>query len=403
MEATAQPEEAVAVTEKQEGGTSKTLLALTASALALPGISGQANADIPPTFTTLAYRISSYDEDDLPGDKLIIGNAERYGIDIHQFRLITPIGESYALSLDASYESMSGASPWYTVPQINGEAGVVMSGASISEQRRDFILNGRRYLDNGSYAFTLGSSNENDYKSISGGIDGQRLFNESLTTVAAGISFSSDDINPTDAILLGRVRDENKHSSSISVSVRQILNQTSVFQSALKITHLSGYLTDPYKLGDSRPDSRTQVSWSNAYRHFFINADAALQVDYRFYDDDYGVISHTLDLSWHQNIGENLQLVPGLRYYSQSQAEFFNVLSIFGLPANQFHSSDYRLSTYGAVTGSLKLVANIDDFILSLSAERYVTDNSYSLSSEKSESPALVQFTNLSFGIEYQF
>lgn len=403
MEVTAPAEGAVAVTSKLGGITSSTLLALTASALALPGVSGQVRADAAPTQTTVGYRFSSYEEDDLDRSKLVTGNPERYEIDIHQFRLVTPIGETFALSLDSSYESMSGASPWYVIRQGNGDAGVVMSGATISEQRRDFTLNGRRYLDNGSYAFTVGASNENDYNSVSVGFDGERHFNNDLTTVATGISFSSDDIDPTDASLFNRVTDESRHSSSVFLSISQVLNQTSVFQTALNITHLSGFLTDPYKLGDSRPDSRTQIAWSNAYRHFYINQDAALQINYRFYDDSFGVNSHTVDLAWHQNIGDNFQLVPRIRYYSQSQADFFTAANDFSLPASQHQSSDYRLSSYAAISGSLKLTAIIDNFKLSLSVERYVTDSSYSAFSVSEESPALVQYTRLSFGIEYQY
>jgi len=100
---------------------SRSLMALTASALALPGISVPAKADTPPTESSIGYRISSYKEDKLPEKFLLTGSPERYDITIHQFQLVTPVGENYGLTLNSSYESMSGASPWYAIRSFDGE------------------------------------------------------------------------------------------------------------------------------------------------------------------------------------------------------------------------------------------------------------------------------------------
>lgn len=380
---------------------SRQLLALTASALALPGIAPAARADTPPTENTLSYRITRYAEDDLPGQYLVAGSAERYDINIHQFQLVTPVGEEYGLTLTSSYESMSGASPWFTVPAFGDEKTVVMSGATIHEQRRDFNVALRRYLDNGNYAFNIGASDENDYEAWSGGFDMARNFNNDLTTIAGGVSFSSDDLSPTDASLFNRVTDESKRTSSAFMSVSQVIDRNSLFQSSLNVTYHSGFLTDPYKLGDSRPGSRTQIAWSNAYRRYLAGPDAALHVDLRLYDDDFGINSVTLDLSWYQNLGDDWQVAPRLRYYSQSAADFFTpVNDVSGLLA--FNSSDYRLAAYGAISGGIQVQTTIDDVTLSFVAERYLSDNGYSLY-DGDTSPALVDFTRLSLGIGYRF
>jgi len=379
---------------------SRALLALTASALALPGMTPQVKADAAPTTSTVAYRYSSYEEDPLDKRVLLVGSQERYDIQIHQLSLLTPLGESTAVNVVSSVESMSGASPWYTISGISGDPQVVMSGASISEQRRDISATVRRYLNNGTLGFTLATSHENDYRSLSGGVDMDRHFNNDLTTLATGFSFSSDDLSPTDATLFNRILDASKQSRSVFVSISQILNQSSVLQSGLSITHLAGYLTDPYKLADRRPDSRTQLAWSTAYRKFFGSMAGALHADYRFYHDSFGINSHTLDLAWYQNIGDTWQLVPGLRYYSQSAAGFFTVANDFvGSTPN---SSDFRLSAYGAYSYSLKIQLQVEAFTLTLSGERYLSDNQAGTWSGPA-SPALVDFTRLSFGASYSF
>ena len=94
-------------------------------------------------------------------------------------------------------------------------------------------------------------------------------------------------------------------------------------------------------------------------------------------------------------------MTPRLRYYSQSAAGFFT-------PANDFSgtlaltSSDYRLSAYGAISGSLQVITHLDDFTITASLERYVTDKSYSLFGGDT-SPAIVNFTRASLGLGYRF
>jgi hypothetical protein len=400
---TVPPAAVAAVTEQESLNTmkSRSLLALTASAMALPGLVPAVKADTPPTDTSLSYRISSYEEDDLPREYLLAGSRERYDITIHQFQVVTPVGENYGLTFNTSYESMSGASPWYAVAPFDSEQSIVMSGATIHEERRDYNLGLRRYLNNGSVGVNVGASDENDYESWNGGIDMECHFNNDLTTLAGGFSYSSDDINPSDAALFNRVTDENKHTSSAFFSVSQIIDRNSLFQSSLNVTRHSGYLTDPYKLGDARPDSRTQIAWSNAYRRYLTNLDAALHLDARLYDDNFGINSLTLDVSWHQNVGDTWQVIPRIRYYSQSQAGFFTPVNDFSL-GGVFNSSDYRLSAYGALSGGLQVQTTLDDFTVSFALERYVTDDSYSLFGGET-SPAIVNFTRMSLGLGYRF
>ena len=86
---------------------SRSLIALSTSALALPGIA----ADAPPLTPSLFYKISNYQEDDLSREQVPFGELERYDIDVHQFQFVSPLGRDYALFIDANHENMSGASP----------------------------------------------------------------------------------------------------------------------------------------------------------------------------------------------------------------------------------------------------------------------------------------------------
>lgn len=381
--------------------SSRHLLALSTTALALPGI---ANADAPPVQNTLSYKISNYKEDDLSRKEVLFGDRSRYDIDVHQFQLIAPVGRDYALLIDANYESLSGASPWFTSQGFDGSPVVTLSGASgIRDRRAELSIGGSYYLENGRIGGNIGYSEEDDYRAKYLGVNGERHFNDNLTTLALGLSYSDDAIFPTDAAQFNRVVSEDKRSTSAFFSLSQIINPVSTLQLALSITDQSGFLSDPYKLRDVRPEQKTQIALSNSYRHFFIDADAAWHINYRFYHDDFGVSSHTFDMAWHQNLGDRFRLVPTVRYYSQSAADFFTNLDNFLLPLTEYQSSDYRLSAFGAISGGLSLVADLGEWNTTLTVERYLANEKYSAYEVNQPSTALVKYFRVSLGVEYSF
>ena len=377
------------------------LIALSTSALALPGI---AQADAPPTESTLSYKISNYQEDDLTRAQVPFGELGRYDIDVHQFQYVSPLGIDFALFIDANHEDMSGASPWFSTANAAGEPVINMSGASgITDARSELSIGTRYYSQNGNFGGAVGYSEENDYRATYVNLSGSRNFNNDLTTVTLGFSHSADDIFPNDAELFNRVRNEDKRATSAAVSLSQVINRVTTFQTALSITEQSGFLSDPYKLQDARPDNKTQIAFSNSLRYFFIEADGALQANYRYYHDDFGISSHTLDLSWFQNINRSFQFAPMLRYYSQSAADFYTNIDDFTKPLTEPQSSDYRLSAFGAFSGGINLIADFGDWTATFTAERYVANEKYSVYAVNQPSPALVQFVRLSLGVDYSF
>ncbi|MEE3086329.1 MAG: DUF3570 domain-containing protein [Pseudomonadota bacterium] len=380
---------------------SRSLIALSTSALALPGI---AEADTPPLTSSLSYKISDYQEDELSREQVPFGELERYDIDVHQFQFISPLGRDYALFINANHENMSGASPWFSTAGTNGQPVINMSGASgIYDSRSEVSIGARYYGTRGNIGGAIGYSEENDYRAKYVSMSGSRNFNNDLTTLTVSLSHSDDSIFPSDAERFNRVRHENKRASSVAVSLSQVLNPVASFQTALSLTGQSGFLSDPYKLQDSRPDGKTQIAFANSLRYFFIEADGALQSDYRYYRDDFGVRSHTLDLSWFQNVTRSLKIVPMLRYYSQTAADFYTNIDDFLKPLSVSQSSDYRLSAFGAVSGGLSVVADFGGWSATLTAERYVANEKYSAFTVDQPSPGLVQFTRLSLGVNYSF
>lgn len=380
------------------------LSALSAAALAIP-----AQAEVAPTDKTFSYRYTSYQEANSPRERTFTNETGRYHIDVQQFGYRTPIGESWYLASELQYETMSGASPTQTYKNDDGQSTLLMSGASIEEQRVDVKLAPKKYFDHGTAGGLLAISKENDYQSLALGLDGSlEVFNKQ-TTLIGSLSVSNDELSPTDPGL-STARTEadgrKKRSFSIYQGVNQIIDKYSTVQMGISFTQLTGYLSDPYKFEDRRPEARDQITFSLQHKHFANVLDgAALHTNYRYYFDDWGISSHTLDLKWAQQFNvKKMRLIasPLLRYYSQTQADFYSLQE--NPPAGDFNSSDYRLSAYGAFTVGFNSELKLDKVSFHLDWQQYISRESFALfGASDDETPALVNFSTFTAGVDYKF
>lgn len=346
--------------------------------------------------------MSNYREADIPGEQVVGGDNRRYDIDIRQFRLLTPLGRRWSFEIGTSEEAMSGASPWATVVGSDGNPALIMSGATIEDSRTEISVSGAHYGENNSTALTLARSNEDDYEADAVAVSHEWTFNDDLSTLSAGASYSSDVIEPSDAALFGRVLREERKTRSVSIGYSQVLDRASALFAGLSVTDHAGYLSDPYKLRDVRPGGRVERALSVRYRRFLYGPNAAVHLDYRYFDDDWGIGSHTLQSSWYQNVGAAFQVVPNLRYYSQSEADFYRSFDNFRLPLDTSQSSDFRLSAYGAVTVGLKWIVRQPGWSLTISADHYMGDEKYGLASG-TQHPARLEFTLASVVLDIAF
>jgi len=394
------------------------LAALSSAALCLPGLAGSAQADSPAERTQLDYSFSYYKENNLPPHLLAAGSRDRFEVDVHQVRAVTPIGSRVDVAVDFAYESMSGASPWFVVPDPGGgeQPLQVMSGATIEDQRTDALVKGSYYFDEARAGLSAGVSIENDYRSISGGLDTDLDFNEGATTLSLGGGFSVDHIEPTDADLYPTRPDkEDKATGSLFAGIAQVINRNATLQSTLSYKYSNGYLSDPYKLvyvggiseADTRPGQRHQGTWLTRYRHHLSVLNGTVHADYRFYIDDWKVSSHTVELAWYQSLWDVARLIPSFRYYSQSQASFY--APYFGSsPSDGLQSSDYRLSPYGALSWGLAAEGGFElggrvRFDTTLSWRQYQSDAKWALGKVAVANPGLVSYHVFSVGLRAKF
>ncbi len=397
----------MAVINKQRLATTSALSALTLSAMAIPSV---ANAAVVPENKTFSVRYTQYQEDNLPVERLKSGSNARYGIDILQLRYFTPVEDKYSVDTSFQYETLSGASPYGSSDNGNGQTEVNMSGATIEETRVDASVAGTRYFKEGTLTSSVYISKENDYQSLGLGLSGSLEINQKHTTLLGSVSTSFDELSPTDADLFSDRADadgKTKRSVSFYEGVTQVLNKYSTLQLGVGYTRLKGHLSDPYRSKDLRPSNRAQVTVTAQYRHHFTQfGGVAWHLDYRFYDDDWGVMANTVSTSvWKdfEVFGQHITLAPNVRYHWQHAADFYTVAA----PADRnqnFFSDDFRLSAYGAIGMGIDMQYHLTDTVLNLGFSQYSSAENWGLTgSQGTETPALVNFTTLSLGVDYLF
>ena len=225
-----------------------------------------------------------------------------------------------------------------------------------------------------------------------GMINGFMTMSGAWHKLSMGLAWSQDDIDPVGGapVPLSQMLDvgdlSNKRSTDskdvldLLLGVTQVLSRNTVLRLNYAYSQSSGYLNDPYKIlsivdpltGDtiartpapgalgptglyiyeSRPDSRAKHSLYAEMKHAF--GAPVVHAAYRFMTDDWGIDSHTGELRLRWPIGAASYLEPQLRYYMQSEADFYQASLVQGQPLPSYASADFRLGDFDAVTVGIK-------------------------------------------------
>lgn len=276
------------------------------------------------------------------------------------------IADKWEVSASAAVDIITGASP-QLLSNVSGKPVQVVSGASISDRRTTWDAKvGRRFGDF-TFSASRAVSKEEDYISHAFGLEARWDLNQKLTTLTAGFGRSNDRVRSSDNPLV----DEHRGVEQYLIGVSQVISPVAVVQSTLTYSRGSGFYNDPYKstltfypdgapvfMLDTRPSERDQWAWTTRYRRHFPSKRMTLQAEYRFYHDDWGIDAHTLELAVHHELSEKWALRPALRYYTQSQADFYS--PVIPRPQPEILSSDQRLSAFGGISPSLRAILKLE-------------------------------------------
>ncbi|MCB1827355.1 MAG: DUF3570 domain-containing protein, partial [Coxiellaceae bacterium] len=243
--------------------------------------------------------------------------------------------------------------------------------ASVKDTRSSVNVKTTYYADNFSLSFNGGLSAEEDYDSLFFGVKSNIDFNNNNSTITLGTSFARNESDPISD--QGVARTAGVFDHGISNSEEYLFGFTQIFtpwflaQQNLYYSQEHGYLSDPYKrmywnfspitviiLPDNRPTTRH--IWSTVTHLAFYIGGPALHLRYRYFSDSWGIRSGTLETQFKIPFGKSgWTIVPGLRYYTQTKASFYQLYGSGPVPTSGFWSSDYRLAAFGQWEGMLEI------------------------------------------------
>lgn len=302
-----------------------------------------------------------------------------------------PLNEDAVLTIDAGISAYTSASssnvnPLDGNPNVRVDPFVASSGASRSDELvhlkgvYEHSSDDRNTIWNASAYFAT----EYDYFSIGFGGGVTKLFNERNTEISANIQVYLDKWNPQYPIELrsnfadNRVTgtgvynpsfveftDENRNSYSLSLGLSQILSKRLQGSLFLDIAQQKGLLSNPFQrvyFGDVNdffiedfqladdierlPNSRFKFPIGGRL-NYYLSDVFVLRGYYRFYNDNWGVSSHTASLEVPVKLNDKFTLYPTYRYYSQSKADYFYEKEV-ALSSLAFYTADYDLSKFVA-------------------------------------------------------
>jgi len=214
-------------------------------------------------------------------------------------------------------------------------------------------------------------SRERDYQSVGATAKLALEMLHKLTTVTVGAAINRDDVFPSggtreplaDTTVIISTAWNPKNVNGGQVGLSQILSRRWMLGVTGSRSVEDGYLTDPYKvvsimdpltgitvgqLTENRPTRRDRrdVLTSTVYH---LDKDV-IYLSHRYYWDDWGVHSNTIDGKYRIQFQNDKFLEPHLRYYWQTQADFYRLGLIQGEPVPAYISADQRLGPLRTAT-----------------------------------------------------
>lgn len=312
------------------------------AALAIPGIQA-AHADTAPERAQISYKFLDY-QDSQPG-------WERIGVHARALSVLVPIAGEWSLEGSITSDTVSGASPAYHSQRFRS--------GRMEDKRTGRDIKVTRYFPRGSLSVGIADSRESDYISRSFFVSGSLSTEDKNTTFSAGVGQSNDHINVPE---IG-VNNESKRVRDMMLGITKILSPTDIVQLTVTHAEAEGYLSDPYKYRDNRPDSKYQTAILGRWNHHFAASAGTTRLSYRYYTDSFDIHAHTVTAEYVQPLPWEFTVTPIIRLHAQSAASFYldpvNPPFPTIRPRTEVQSQDQRLSAFGGASLGIKVSKRI--------------------------------------------
>lgn len=174
------------------------------------------------------------------------------------------------------------------------------------------------------------------------------------------------------------VENKGRNTYSFSLSLSQILSKRAQISIFSDITYQKGWLSNPmqrvyfsdidnFYIGNaSSIDNYTSPSNTDVFQladdierlphsrlkipigvrlNYYINEFLVARTYYRYYSDDWGIMSNTFNIELPIKLGNKFTLYPNYRFYNQTESDYFAPFEAH-LSTEEYYTSDYDLSKF---------------------------------------------------------
>ncbi len=291
-------------------------------------------------------------------------------------------GVDHTLNFTFTHDTVSGASPtWYD--SASGASSTIPDGAvnpddlaygylPYSDRRQAYgLLLTTRFASRDQLSIGGNYSDEKDYTARELSAEYLHYLDPGKNrSVSFGISYQNNTVTAfcekngwlcdTQSGASPKATSERLEAYNIQVGAVQILDTTSLVKLSVFAIIENGYLSNPYMnvvryydtgspvlAPERKPDARNACGAMLNYSKAMTDT-LSFNGSYRLYDDDWDILSHTLNGELYIEQTRKLTLGLGLRYYTQSAATFYHAGKDY-FTDEKYASSDRRMAQYDAM------------------------------------------------------
>ncbi len=268
------------------------------------------------------------------------------------FQLVKDLARNSVFSLQYTLDRVS-IPPYRGIsakPLIDGVTGASKPAAD-SANTGTYVKNRNEFtadLNAQRWGMTAYYSVENDYTGRLVSASCNQDLNQKNTNIAVSLGYGYDSINP-----IGVNAKYTRSNILADLTLTQTLSPVTIMRVGFDFSRLSGFQNNPYRTVyvaglprlERHPAERLRFAGYAKLNTYFRPARASVWMDYRLYGDDWGVISHTLGLKFHQTISRRLLVRYRYRFYTQTAAEFYR--RNYPL-VTAFYTEDYKLEPFNS-------------------------------------------------------
>lgn len=251
-------------------------------------------------------------------------------------------------------KSISFVANYYVDMISSASIDVVTTASPYTEERQQKSI-GMDYLrGNTTMSISVTNSEESDFTSDSYSFSvSQGMFGD-LTTLTLAYSLGKDEVRRSDDDTFVREADRQFYS----VGLTQIMTRNLIMGMNVETITDEGFLNNPYRTvryvdssnpigysyeAELYPNTRTSTAIGIKAR-YYLPYRAAIQGEYRFFTDTWGILSHTGAISYTHPWGA-WTFTGKYRHYTQGQADFYSDLFPRS-EATNFRGRDKELSKF---------------------------------------------------------